>query len=127
MINKDTLLKYFRIMSGCDVNPNNTLVDFSLNDESRNVINLVNEEAKKDRKLAALLDDLKYSNNKVEMIEKYFDGKVETKVSGKNVSGLKTCGRMKVDNYGFINMTSLVSIIGVVVVAMSLVIAIATK
>ena len=55
MINKETLIEYFRIISGGDADPNLTLVDFTLKDEQRNIVNLVNEEAKKDKDLANLL------------------------------------------------------------------------
>ena len=44
------LIKYVRIISGYDADPNLTLVDFTLNEEQRSIVNLVNEEAKKDAK-----------------------------------------------------------------------------
>jgi len=50
MITKEVLNEYVRIMSGCDVDPNLTLVDFSFNEKQRNVVNLVNNEAKTDKK-----------------------------------------------------------------------------
>lgn len=127
MINKDTLIQYVKIISGCDVDPNVTLVDFTLDEEKRNVVNLVNEEAKKDKKLANLLDDLKYSNNKLLDVEKYFSVKVEDKVENVNVSNLKSYSRLKADNYGFVNMNILLSIVGIVTVVLSIAIAIGTK
>lgn len=114
MINKDVLTKYVRIITGCDADPNLTLVDFSLNDEQRNIVNLVNEEAKKDKKLAELLDDLKYSNNKMSVIDAYFDEK-EVNVS-------VNCKKEKIDNYGFINLSNLGLIVGFVTFTLAVVI-----
>ena len=130
MINKDVLIKYVRIISGCDADPNLTLVDFSLNDEQRNVVNLVNDEAKKDKDLANLLDDLKYSNNKTKLIEEYFDKKVGVNSSDKSkhyVPNSRIDGKNIIDNSGFINMTSIVSMIGMVTIIITMVVAFGSK
>ena len=119
MINKDILIKYVRIISGCDADPNYTLVDFSLNDEQRNIVNTVNNEAKKDKKLAALLEDLKYSNNKNKDIEKYFNinkenkSVKESKVTTKKEVLNRTIGIK--ESYGFVNVASLTTTVVVVV------------
>lgn len=123
MINKDVLTKYVRIISGCDADPNLTLVDFSLSDEQRNVINLVNEEAKKDKDLANLLEDLKYSNNKNSVIEDYFNNS-EISDSSEPVIGGRNSNREKVDNYGFVNLSVLSLVIGIVVLTLGIVISI---
>lgn len=116
MINKELLTRYVRIISGCDGDTNRTLVDFSLDAEKRNVVNLVNEEAKKDKGLAKLLDDLKYSNNKMKLIDEYFKDAKDVIV--------RNYSKEKIDNYGFINLSSLSMIIGAVVLALTVVIAI---
>lgn len=119
MINKDILIKYVRIISGCDADPNYTLVDFSLNDEQRNIVNTVNNEAKKDKKLAALLEDLKYSNNKNKDIENYFNinkenkSVKESKVTTKKEVLNRTIGIK--ESYGFVNVASLTTTVVVVV------------
>lgn len=120
MINKDVLTKYVRIISGCDADPNLTLVDFSLNDEQRNIVNLVNEEAKKDKRLANLLEDLKYSNSKNSVIEDYFNNKHND--SNGSVLGGRNTSREKIDNYGFINLSVLSLVVGIVVLTLGIVI-----
>lgn len=120
MINKDVLTKYVRIISGCDSDPNLTLVDFSLSDEQRNIVNLVNEEAKKDKRLANLLEDLKYSNNKNSVIEDYFNNKHND--SNGLVLGGRNTSREKIDNYGFINLSVLSLVVGIVVLTLGIVI-----
>ena len=123
MINKDMLIEYFRIISGSDADPNLTLVDFSLNDEQRNLVNLVNEEAKKDKKLARLLDDLKYSNNKTKVIEEYFNNNESFMSENKqNIPVPRFCGRIIENDYGFINMSSLAAIVGMITLILTLVI-----
>lgn len=117
MINKETLMKYYRITSGSGFDSDFTLVNFSLTSEDRDIINLVNNEAKKDKKLANLLEDLKYSNNKVAIIEEYFA----------NEKSSKNYGKEKIDNFGFVNMAGLASIVGIVTLILSLTIAIGTK
>ena len=123
MISRDVLIKYVRIISGCDVDPNLTLVDFSLDDEQRNIVNLVNNEAKKDKKLSGLLDSLKYSNRKVDIINEYFDNLENINVANdkdeqleeydfsENILNARFCGR-QIDSYGFANITSIIAISG---------------
>lgn len=123
MINKETLIEYFRIISGTDADPNLTLVDFTLKDEQRNIVNLVNEEAKKDKDLANLLDKLRYSNNKTKVIEEYFDNKEESSYGG----NVRFCGRVLNDDLGFINMKSLSLIVGITAFVLALVITFATR
>ena len=128
MINKDMLLKYVRIISGCDADPNRTLVDFSINEEQRNVVNTVNNAAKKDKKLAALLEDLKYSNNKTKDIEKYFGSNKEkkaTKVNSKKEDLNRTMGLK--ENYGFVNVASLTATVAVVAWILSMIITFGAK
>lgn len=125
MINKDMLIKYVRIISGYDADPNLTLVDFSLNEEQRNIVNFVNEEAKKDKNLAMLLDDLKYSNNKNKLIEDYFNNLEEEKVEEVK-SNLRFCGR-EINSYGFINSASLIITVEIVVLILSLFVRFASK
>lgn len=136
MINKGVLVKYVRIISGCDANPNLTLVDFSLNEEQRNIVNLVNNEAKKDKKLANLLDDLKYSNNKNMVIEKYFaeDEKAKLNNNSEDNESVKHAmfnarigNRGVVNNYGFINLSSLGAIVSIVAFILSVVVTFCTK
>jgi len=133
MITKEVLNEYVRIMSGCDVDPNLTLVDFSFNEKQRNVVNLVNNEAKKDKKLANLLDDLKYSNNKKALIEEYFNKqektkvKVEKKESKKNDHTVSNGVRVNVNNYGFIDTTSLASIIVITASILTIIISLGTR
>ena len=123
MINKEMLIEYFRIISGTDADPNLTLVDFTLKDEQRNIVNLVNEEAKKDKDLANLLDKLKYSNNKTKVIEEYFD----SKEANSGIRNIRFCGRVLNDDYGLINMKSLSLIVGTTAFILALVITFATK
>ena len=123
MINKETLIEYFRIISGGDADPNLTLVDFTLKDEQRNIVNLVNEEAKKDKDLANLLDKLKYSNNKTKVIEEYFDNNEENS----DIRNVRFCGRVLNDDLGFINMKSLSLIVGITAFVLALVITFATR
>jgi len=123
MINKDMLNQYVRITSGYDADPNLTLVDFSLDEEQRNIVNLVIDESKKDKNLAKLLDDMKYSNNKNKLIEEYFDNVVESQM---NVSNVKFCGR-DIDSYGYINTASLIITVEIVVLILSLIIRFGTN
>ena len=128
MINKDMLLKYVRIISGCDADPNRTLVDFSINEEQRNVVNTVNNAAKKDKKLAALLEDLKYSNNKTKDIEKYFENTKEEKsenVNPKKEILNRTMGIK--ENYGFVNVASLTTTVAIVAWILSMIITFGAK
>jgi len=123
MISRDVLIKYVRIISGCDVDPNLTLVDFSLDDEQRNIVNLVNNEAKSNKNLSDLLDSLKYSNKKVDIINEYFDNLENINVANdkdeqlkeydfsENILNARFCGR-KIDSYGFANITSIIAISG---------------
>lgn len=138
MINRDVLIKYVRITSGCDADPNLTLVDFSFDDEQRNIVNLVNNEAKKDNNLADLLDSLKYSNKKIDVINEYFDrlentnvvneevGQSEEKDFSVNILNARFCGR-QIDSYGFINLSSLATIVGTVTLILAVVITLCTK
>ena len=128
MITKEVLFEYVRIISGYDVDPNLTLVDFSFNDEKRRVINLVNNESKKDKKLAKLLDELKYSNDKKSVIEKYFDNQENTKENSKqNIHNVGNHGRINANNYGFIDMTNLASIIAITASVLTIVITFCTR
>lgn len=120
MINKDMLLKYVRIISGCDADPNHTLVDFSINEEQRNVVNTINNAAKKDKKLAVLLEDLKYSNNKTKDIEKYFDSNQESESTQKKEILNRTMGIK--ESYGFVNVASLTTTVAVVAWILSMII-----
>lgn len=121
MINKDMLIEYFKIIYGYGADSNLTLVDFSLNDEQRKIVNIVNDEAKKDKNLANLLEDLKYSNNKTKIIEEYFDKQNEEK--NNTVKNINT----RIDNYGFINTTNLISIIAITMIVLVLVITFGSK
>ena len=125
MINKDTLIKYVRVISGYEADPNLTLVDFSLNDEQRNVVNLVNEAAKKDKGLASLLDDMKYSNNKSKLIEDYFNN-LEKENINERKDNLRFCGR-EINSFGFINSASLIITVEIVVLILSLFVRFASK
>ena len=128
MITKEVLFEYVWIISGYDVDPNLTLVDFSFNDEKRKVINLVNNEAKKDKKLANLLEELKYSNDKKSVIEKYFDNQENTKENSKqNIHNVGNHGRINANNYGFIDMTNLASIIAITASILTIVITFGTR
>lgn len=134
MITKDVLNEYVRIMSGCDVDPNLTLVDFSFNEKQRNIVNLVNNEAKKDKKLDNLLEDLKYSNNKKALIEEYFNKREKTKVKEEkkeskknNIHNIGNYGRVNVNNYGFIDTTSLASIIVITASILTIIISLGTR
>ena len=122
MINKDMLIEYVRIMSGTEVDPNLTLVDFSFTDEKRTVLNLVNDEAKKDKKLAGLLDDLKYSNNKIKVIEEYFNNEVSD--NSNEISKVGNYRREVIDNSGFVSVSSLAAVIGFVVLILTVVVSI---
>lgn len=127
MINKEILLKYVRIISGCDADPNRTLVDFSINEEQRNVVNTVNNAAKKDKKLASFLEDLKYSNTKTKDIEKYFSNEknnIEKSVPKKEVLN-RTMGIK--ENYGFVNVASLTATVAVVAWILSMIITFGAK
>ena len=123
MINRDMLIEYVRIISGADADPNLTLVDFSLTDEKRNIVNLVNETAKNDKKLAELLDDLKYSNNKMKVIDEYFSNK---KANNNSIDETKTGSYRKevIDNCGFVSVSGLAAVIGFVVFILTVVITI---
>ena len=123
MISKGMLIEYVRIMSGAEADPNLTLVDFTLTDEKRNVINLVNEAAKVDKKLAGLLDDLKYSNNKMKVIDEYFGNEVDNNNSNE-VSKVGSYRREQIDNYGFVSVSGLAEVIGLVVLVLTVVISI---
>lgn len=125
MINKDMLIKYVRVISGYDADPNLTLVDFSLNEEQRNIVNLVNEEAKKDCGIAMLLDDLKYSNNKSKLIEDYFNN-LEKENINERKDNLRFCGR-EINSFGFINSASLIITVEIVVLILSLFVRFASK
>lgn len=122
MINKDILVKYVKIILGGEVNTNLTLVDFSLNEEQRNIVNLVNNEAKKDKKLANLLEDLKYSNNKNMILEKYFEEQEDKSVETKDLFNARIGSKGIVNNYGFINLSSLGAIVSIVAFILSLVV-----
>lgn len=121
MMNKELLVDYIKIISEYDTNPNYTLVDFSLDGNKRDIINLVNEEAKKDKELANLLKDLKYSNNKTKDIEEYFNKKSK---NNNNYQNTRFCGRILSNDYGFVNLTSLIAITGSIALVLSLVIAV---
>jgi len=122
VINKDILVKYVKIILGGEVNTNLTLVDFSLNEEQRNIVNLVNNEAKKDKKLANLLEDLKYSNNKNMILEKYFEEQEDKNVETKDLFNARIGSKGIVNNYGFINLSSLGAIVSIVAFILSLVV-----
>ena len=120
MISKDILIKYCQIISGGSADPNLTLVDFSLNEEQRNIINMVNNASKKDKKLANLLEDLKYSNNKKSVIENYFNNEINANKEMKS-------RRVNVNNYGFVSASTLIIIVETVVLALALVVSLGTK
>ena len=136
MINRDDLIKYVRITSGCDADPNLTLVDFSLDDEQRSIVNLVNNEAKTDKNLANLLDSLKYSNKKIDVINEYFDNLEKMNVISQsndlpeennfNISNARFCGR-QIDSYGFVSLSSLAIVVGTVTLILAIVISLFAK
>ena len=135
MINKIILLTYFEILSEYDANPCLTLVNFVLNPTKRNIVNFVNEQAKKDKKLADLLQDAKYSNNKEELINNYLSSRteeseslVDLSESMKNEYGsLRVFNRQFVNSYGFVSLAGLGAIVGFVALILTVVISLGTK
>lgn len=67
-MNKEILIQYAKIWEEYNNNPS-----FIFTEEQRNIINSVNKEVKNDEKLANLLEELKSSNNKINIIENYFN------------------------------------------------------
>lgn len=126
MINKEILMEYVKIISGYGADPNRTLVDFSLTEEKRNIVNLVNNEAKKDKKLNELLENLKYSNNKTSVIEAYFN-KEESKTTFNDIATEANYMKEKINNYGFINLSGLASIVGIVTLILMITITLGTR
>ena len=67
MVNRELLMEYVKIIEEYVSNPT-----FVFNDEQRNIINLINKEAKNDGRLSNLLNELKNSNDKYSVIDKYY-------------------------------------------------------
>ena len=75
MIDKNILMYYARLWNEY-INNSNII----FNEEQANIINYINNEAKNNQELNKLLEELKQSNNKEELIENYFN-KLENKKS----------------------------------------------
>lgn len=80
MITKDMMLSYIRIVNEYMSNPS-----FVFSEREKNIINSVNKIAKEDESVAVLLEELRVTNDKNAVIEKYFSSSKEEEKQEGNV------------------------------------------